>query len=162
MHDRIIQYQGSISWKNFAKAQRIHVKSQWFRMMLFPAIFTPLIWIQQVPVLTKVLASLLALSFVPVMMAFQMIAANWSYKRSPYLQEPIKGFVSDELLRTENGLGTSEMEWKMFTKHIETNDCILLYSSPQGFNFLTKEFFASENDWNEARKIVEAKMQKRA
>jgi hypothetical protein len=162
MEESTIQYQGSISWKNFAKAQRIHMKSQWIGLMLFPAIFAPLIWIQQVSVLTKILASLLALLFVPFMMAFQMIAAYRSYKRSPYLQEPIKGFVSDEFLRTENGLGTSEMEWKMFTKHIVTNDCILLYSSPQGFNFLTKEFFASENDWNEARKIVGAKMRKRA
>ncbi|MDQ6786176.1 MAG: YcxB family protein [Acidobacteriota bacterium] len=161
MEENTIQYQGSISWKNFAKAQMIHIKSQWLRMMLFPAIFTPIIWFQQVSILTKILATLLALSFVPLMMAFQMIAAYWSYKHSPYLQKPIKGFVSDDLLRTENGLGTSEMEWKMFTKHKETDDCILLYSSPQGFNLLTKEFFASENDWNKAREIVGAKMQKR-
>lgn len=162
MEERKIQYQGSISWKNFAKAQMIHIKSQWLRIMLFPAIFTPIIWMQQISVLNKILATLLALSFVPIMMAFHMVTAYWSYKRSPYLQEPIKGFVSDELLRTENGLGTSEMEWKMFTKYKETGNCILLYSSPQGFNFLTKEFFANENDWNEARKIVGAKMQKRA
>lgn len=78
--------------------------------MLFPFIFLPLIWIQQLSVLTTFLASLLALLFVPLMMAFQMIALNRSYKRSPYLQEPIKGFVSDDFLRTENGLGVSEME----------------------------------------------------
>ncbi|MBC7795410.1 MAG: YcxB family protein [Pyrinomonadaceae bacterium] len=162
MEDNKIQYQGVTSWRIFARVQFIHLKSHWLRLMLFPAIVAPIIWLQQVSTLNTILGTLIAVSFVPVFIALQMMLAYWLYKRSPYLQKPIKGFISDRLLRTENGLGVSEVEWKMFIKHVEKNDFILLYLSPQTLNILPKEFFANEKDWNKARKIIGAKMQNAA
>lgn len=157
-----IQYQGLVTWTMFVRAHMVDLKSNLFRLSLFPIIFAPFIWIMDSTILNRILATLIAISFVPVFIVMQRVMLYWSFKRSPFFREPMSGIISSAGLQIENSLGNSEMKWQMFNKFREKDNCILLYTSPNSFQLLAKEFFANDEDWMRAKETVSLGMQGRA
>jgi YcxB-like protein len=151
-----IAFEGTVSEPLFLRAQSLYAGRRRLLFVLFAAAFTVGIWVtfSELPFLSKVLATVAAVSFVPLLPVIQRRQWKRLYNRTPYLLDPIRGEVSEWGLRAEGSMGKSEVPWPKFVKYEMDDGLILLYQGPNVFQLIAAEFFATRDDWIEARKII--------
>jgi hypothetical protein len=64
--------------------------------------------------------------------------------------------LSDEQITVRFANANSEIRWGAFVKVRYSPDLMLLYQTPVSFNILSRDFFASEDEWQRA--VALAKM----
>lgn len=152
--DENVEYKGKISYEVFEAAQYLFNGYRWITFLIIP-VFTVLAGF----VLCKsylewfILISLGVLSL-PVLHAYHKWKWKYHYKRSPYLNEPLKGSVTQNGIITEVPSCKSETPWSNFIKLKSTEDLMLLYIAPNAFRILSKSFFSDSKDWEKALKLV--------
>lgn len=66
------------------------------------------------------------------------LSAKNQFSRSPMLREPRRMEFSENGIKTDAGLASSEVSWKAFIRYVESKDSFLLYTSPACFNIIPK------------------------
>jgi hypothetical protein len=74
-------------------------------------------------------------------------------KNSPLLK-PLTGMVNDEGVALKGTRFNSSLKWSSFTHYKKTKDVILLYQGPNAFNFLSRNLFKSDAEWEECLTTV--------
>jgi len=152
--DENVEYKGKISYDVFEAAQYLFNGHRWLTLLITP-VFTVLAgFVLCKSYLEWFILLSLGLMSIPVLHAYQKWKWRYHYKRSPYLSEPLKGSVTKNGIITEVPSGKSETPWPNFIKFKSTEDLMLLYIAPNAFKTLSKEFFASSEDWEKARQLV--------
>jgi len=148
-----LTYSGVVSWTLFRRALRKSAGKRWLALFVFPVLMTAYaVWSRPyAPLRLYFLCFTLASLYVPMMLILQLWKWRRRFVRSPYLREPLSGVVSPEIFIARGSTGTTEMPWSRFVKIKDAGDFILLYPSPYQFNILSREFFASEEQWQAAR-----------
>jgi len=82
---------------------------------------------------------------------FQSLTFN---KNSPLLK-PLTGMVTEEGVNLHGYRFNSNQKWSSFTHHKRTQDVVLLYQGPNAFNFLSRNLFRSDAEWEECISTVE-------
>jgi hypothetical protein len=80
------------------------------------------------------------------------------YKKSPYLHDSLKGFVSEHRLWVETSTGHADVPWEAFIKRKQDDKIIMLYRGSNLFHMLAEELFANAGDWEEAKRLIEQKV----
>ena len=75
-------------------------------------------------------------------------------KNSPLLK-PLTGVVTDEGVSLRGFRFNSDLKWSSFTHYKRTRDVVLLYQGPNAFNFLSRNLFRSDAEWEECVSTVE-------
>ena len=154
-----VKYEGFITQELFAKAQHLHVGKWRLLLWLFPVLMTvwSLVFLQDS--LTSVLVFGVSCLF-PVVLS-RISARQWRriHRESPYLQEPVNATLTDEGIEFLTATSSGVLPWSRFIKMKESDDLVLLYQAPNLFNIVPKEFFASPQQWADARALVHLKIQ---
>jgi hypothetical protein len=82
---------------------------------------------------------------------FQAFTFN---KNSPLLK-PLTGVVTEEGVNLRGNRFNSNLKWSSFTHYKKTQEVVLLYQGPNAFNFLSRNLFNSDSDWEECISTVE-------
>jgi hypothetical protein len=154
-----IPFRGSITRELFLRAQRLHAGRRRLILWAFPGIFLILIalgWngMDRAPLAVKAEALVLTFLFPILMMLFQRWQWGRQYMKSPLLQEPIWGAVSEEQLELHGAHGDSRLPWSLFVKRKQVPGLVLLYQSPYAFNLLARELFVDDAAWEAALRVV--------
>lgn len=151
-----IPYSGTFSWTLFERAQWRHLGSRWLFFLLIPVLMTAYAYLTSptLPIVTWL--TLLAVSIASIPVIRSALRRQWRrmYENSPYLLDPISGFVSAETFIAESATGKTEMPWTRFVRVREGEDFLLLYPSPYMFHILAREFFVTDQAWEAARVFV--------
>ena len=75
-------------------------------------------------------------------------------KNSPLLK-PLTGTVTDEGVSLRGYRFNSDIKWASFTYYKRTREVVLLYQGPNAFNFLSRNLFKSDAEWEECVTIVD-------
>ena len=151
--DQTVRFSGTISWARFKRAQWKHVGHRWLILLMFPVVMTAYVpWMVGTPSIGAwVLVMVIALTFVPLMIALNLLGWRRTYAKSPYLHQSLTGSVSLDKFIVEGPTGRVEMTWDQFVRIKDGDDCVLLYHAPNLFNILAREFFESDDAWKTAR-----------
>ena len=156
--EKIIHFRGEITFEIYQRAQKTHFGLRWLYWFLFPILMT--IWSYYMDPLRRTMEALtLRFAIYSIIFITIMFLSTWynfrkTYKNSPYLQEECSGYISQESLHLENHDATVNIPWRKFVKVKFKDELVMLYRGPNIFNMLPKEFFRSEEDWNNAVDLI--------
>ena len=151
-----IAYAGVVDWRLFRRAQMKHVGWRWAFLLLFPVLMLAFAAFSLTGAPFSIYLEVFggALIFVPLMLAFSFFHWRRIFTKSPYLRDAISGSVSDEKFVAQGPTGTTEIPWSRFVKMKDGGDFLLCYHSPVLFNILARQFFQSDQAWEEAKRIA--------
>ncbi|HEV3486356.1 MAG TPA: hypothetical protein VG106_13180 [Vicinamibacterales bacterium] len=93
--------------------------------------------------------------FFPIMAAVigGAMVTRWFHRRAPE-PVPVSGSVSEQRLTYRVGENEEHVQWSDFSHAVVGPDFVILQRSRFFNNFLAREFFRSEAEWNELLDIV--------
>ena len=133
------------------------------KYMIVLSIFPILIWSMilltemvdfDLPLVIKAVIIVFGFLYLPLVWLMQRYRLTRLYRTSPYLTEPLSGFITNDKLHLENKLGQCDLPWTVFIRYMENDDMVLLYQSPIIFQLLAKEFFVSQENWERAKREI--------
>jgi YcxB-like protein len=83
------------------------------------------------------------------------LSAKKQFTKSPALREPRRIEFSDEGVKTDSAMGSSQVSWKSFLRYAESEDTFLLYTSPVVFEIVPKRALQPEQV-DELRRLMQA------
>lgn len=86
-------------------------------------------------------------------MTYQLSARN-QFAKSPALREPRRIEFTDEGVKTDSGMASSQVSWKALLRYAESSDTFLLYTSPACFAIVPKRVLQPEQV-NELRRLLQ-------
>jgi hypothetical protein len=151
-----IAFHGTITSDVFLKAQRLHSKrrSVAFLVVAFAAILFGLL------IRFKDEADLGSLTLIAagvtmiVLLALRRFRTRRIYEKSPYMHEAFRGSISPSAYSVETSVGSGTVPWSKFIKVLADDEIVLLYRGPNMFNIMAKDFFNSDEEWQQARKLA--------
>ncbi len=149
-----VEFKGTITFDIFASAQRIFTGRKWLSLVVIPLMIIGFALPSCQSSLEKTMLLTLSPLSIPLLYIAQKRKWRYYYKNSPYLKEPLCGIVSANSFAIQDNAGKSETPWSRFTKCKARKDIVLLYLGPNVFKIIAKEFFATREDWENARQIV--------
>ena len=66
------------------------------------------------------------------------LSARIQFSKNPVLREPRRLEITDEGVKTDAGIASSQMSWKAYLRFVEGKDSFLLYTSPVCFVIIPK------------------------
>jgi len=157
-----IEYEGQITEDIFIKSHRLAMLS---KKLLFTSLFPILVilvliirrphWSIGDIIITLAIAIPLTGSILYVLQNY-----FWRriYRRSPYLKERLSGAITEEAFSVKSSSGMSNLPWNHFVKTKIGKNIVLLYKSPVLVNILPREFFQTDDQWQEALAIIQKKI----
>jgi len=88
-----------------------------------------------------------------------LLSAKSQFAKSPVLREPRRVEFSDEGVKTDAGIASSQVSWKSFLRYVESTETFLLYTSPACFVIVPKRVLQAEQV-NELRRLFQAHISK--
>jgi hypothetical protein len=73
-----------------------------------------------------------------------LLSARSQFKKSPVLREPRRIEFSDDGVKTDSGIASSQVSWKAILRYVESSDTFLLYTSPACFAIVPKRVLQPE------------------
>jgi hypothetical protein len=73
-----------------------------------------------------------------------LLSARSQFAKNPVLREPRRVEFSDEGVKTDAGIASSQVSWKAFLRYVESADTFLLYTSPACFVVFPKRVLQPE------------------
>lgn len=152
----VVSFKGTVTWKQFRRAQFKHVGIRWLFLFLWPVVMTVYVFLmlETLLIMSLIVVFIVSCNFVPLMLGFMILQWRRTYTKSPYLHQPLVGSVSSDTLVVEGVTGRTEMRWNQFVQIKDGKDFILLYHAPNLFNILACEFFESDAAWEITRKFA--------
>jgi hypothetical protein len=86
--------------------------------------------------------------------------ARRTNQKGSFYRSPIQGSADENGITVENGERKIEYVWSAFTRYKIFNEMVLLYRGKKGMNIFTLDLFASEQDWQNFKNLMEAKISK--
>ena len=83
------------------------------------------------------------------------LSARTQFTRSPALREPRRVEFSDDGVKTDAGMASSQASWKAYLRYVESKDTFLLYTSPACFVIVPKRVLQPEQV-DELRRLLQA------
>ncbi len=153
--DQVVPFHGTISWSLFRRAQWTHVGRRWLILCLFPVIMIVWAWWSAGSLGSRwAIVIACAFAYVPIMIVSSLFTWRRTYRKTPFLHQPLAGTVSLEKFVVEGVTGRSELTWNQFVRIRDGEDLVLLYYGPHQFNIIAREFFKSDADWETARGLA--------
>lgn len=85
---------------------------------------------------------------------YQLSARN-QFTKNPALREPRRVEFSDDGVKTDAGIASSQVSWKAYVCYVESADTFLIYTSPACFVIVPKRVLQSEQ-MNELRRLLQS------
>ncbi|HEX3103218.1 MAG TPA: YcxB family protein [Terriglobales bacterium] len=73
-----------------------------------------------------------------------LLSARSQFAKSPALREPRRVEISDDGVKTDSGIASSQVSWKGILRYVESSDTFLLYTSPACFAIVPKRVLQPE------------------
>ena len=86
------------------------------------------------------------------------LTARRALRTGSILRTPFSGHADESAFVTESVHGRATLPWETFYRAALSSDMILLHTSAQLFRILSRDFFASEDDWTRLSELVRAKV----
>jgi hypothetical protein len=83
-----------------------------------------------------------------------LLSARSQFAKNPVLREPRRVEFSDDGVKTDAGIASSQVRWKAFLRYVESTDTFLLYTSPACFAIVPKRVLQAEQV-NELRQLLQ-------
>jgi hypothetical protein len=154
-------YEGLMSKDLFLRAQYLHMSWRRYIVFLFPPFFSFVYFALMTPkasILAKILVTAVSCLFIPLMFLLQRRQLISLYKKTSYFKDVFKVVISEQGISGDSAMGHSNLGWDRFIKQKEREDFLLLYYAPNLFIIVAKEFFATPEDWNNARQLIKRQM----
>jgi hypothetical protein len=84
---------------------------------------------------------------------YQLFGRN-QFAKSPAMREPRRIEFSNDGVKTDAGIASSQVTWKAFLRYIESRDTFLLYTSPGCFAIVPKRVLQPEQV-NDLRRLLQ-------
>lgn len=108
---------------------------------------------------TQALLYLLPVALLPIFVLWLLRSLGQrQWKSSPLLRTEMRGWAHEQALHVENELVTSTLDWRVYAGFQATDAMVMLYQSSQAYNLFTRGLFASDEDWQGFRQLVETKI----
>jgi YcxB-like protein len=88
-------------------------------------------------------------------------SAKKQFAKNPTLREPRRIEFTNDGVKTDAGIASSQMSWKAYLRFVESKDAFLLYSSPACFNIVPKRVLQPAQV-DELRALLQRKIGKEA
>ncbi|MUG98173.1 YcxB family protein [Scytonema sp. UIC 10036] len=164
-----MQFEYRLNVNDIKEANQAHSKKVLLKYYLL--VMGIIIFISILPMLTQggiSLNELLISAIVPnlVLLAFIYlvirISRNFVLSRTwnsqPGLKNEIRVEASEEALQINTELSESKMKWLIYTHWRETPNLFMVYQSNNCFNLFPKRAFGSDEQMNEFRELLRAKL----
>lgn len=154
-----VPFEGRITFEAYRRAQWLHLLRLLRRLLLLWAIMG-----------VAFLANLLmtppddpGTTMVPILVFAAVVLGLWglseasirrSWRNHKALREPIQGALFDDHFETRSRVGSSDLPWSHFHDSRASKDLLLLYQSNNCLHILSRDLFASDEDWRRARDLV--------
>jgi hypothetical protein len=152
-----IPFRGVIARDVYFRAQRLNSNNAIWLIRLAAIAFMSIIAISAYSngdyAFATTLAGLAAV-YIPIILAVRTWRFGRIYDQSPYLHAQYHGKLTEANFHIEGPLGTSDIPWNKLVKVRANDDLLLLYIGPNIFHVLTRDFFASDVEWKEARALA--------
>ena len=73
-----------------------------------------------------------------------LLSAKSQFAKNPVLREPRRVEFSNDGVKTDAGIASSQVSWKAFLRYVESTDTFLLYTSPACFAIVPKRVLQPE------------------
>ena len=103
-------------------------------------------------------AALILIASMDVWLPF--LYARRTNQKGSFYRSPLQGSADENGITVENGERKIEYVWSAFTRYKIFNEMVLLYRGKKGMNIFTLDLFASEEDWQNFKNLLEAKISK--
>jgi hypothetical protein len=90
-----------------------------------------------------------------------LLSARSQFAKSPALRELRRIEFTDEGVKTDSGIASSQLSWKALLRYVESSDTFLLYTSPGCFAIVPKRVLQPEQV-NELRRLFQTHIGKDA
>ena len=87
------------------------------------------------------------------------LSARKQFARNPILREQRRVEFSDDGVKTDAGIASSQLSWKAYLRYVESKDSFLLYTSPACFVIVPKRVLQPEQV-NELRQLLQTNVGK--
>jgi hypothetical protein len=147
-----VSYSGAISWRVFWRAQFSHAKRRGWIILFFPvymAVFMGFFFGDSISDYITVFLTFLWM--IPFFIGLWVFQWWWMFTKTPQFKTPISGTVSSAGFTAIAPTGRTDMTWPQFARVTDAGNSLLLYMTPYMFQILSREFFASDQDWEMAR-----------
>ncbi len=149
-----VEFKGTITFDIFASAQHLFTGYKWLSLLLLPLMMIGFALPSCQSSSERTALFVLSSLSIPLLYFNQKRKWRYYYKNSPYLKEPLCGIVSSDSITVQDNAGKSETPWSRFIKYKARKDIVLLYLGPNAFKIIAKQFFATREDWETARRLV--------
>ena len=162
-----------LSLKDYQEANQAHYKSQrfWYfliwglslLMILLGIVYTfaSFITLGFIGSLIKGTFSLfIGIFFCPYFNLFQGYFITRAWRSQPSLREAMNLNITQEGLDCKAETYESKVQWQIFVKFLETKNVFMLYQAEALFNIIPKRAFNSDEEIEEFREILSAKIRK--
>ncbi len=79
----------------------------------------------------------------------------FNFNQNSPLLKPLTGVVTDEGVSLRGYRFNSDIKWSSFTHYKRDRGVVLLYQGPNAFNFLSRNLFRSDAQWEECVTLVD-------
>lgn len=162
-----IPYGGPRTFESYRKAQWFHLRRALRTILVLWAVFALVLLIALVTGATRgsledAVPILIVFAVITGFLGLMELSIRRSWKSNKAIHEAVQGAFTDECLETQSAIGSSKMPWSYFLKWASSEKVLLLYQADNCVNILTRDLFATEDDWRRALELVAGKVPKRA
>jgi hypothetical protein len=147
-----IPFQGQLRRRSYVAAQYLHNRGQRLRGLLL-AVLVGLVWLGQVssaqgvPWAAHLAMAALVLVMLPPWWG-PLLRAAVAWKTVPDAMRHVAGGASEAGLRTQRGAVETLLRWRLFRRLKARGGLALLYDGAGRFTLISRDFFASDQDWD--------------
>lgn len=162
-----VTFDGEFTRADLRRAYILHYKSGILAVMLISdavlcvaivALFLTGQWAWSPRMLPNIAIPLVFLT-TPLWLPYILARSQW--KANAAVRSRNSGAIRAEGIHAENGLAVGDIRWSAFTDYKLSPEMVLLYQNPNAFHLFTRRMFATDDDWNTFRSLVQQRIAKR-